>query len=131
MNSGERLIGEHEGLTVDPDGGGGLGSEILHPSNAGAHLTLTATGEDVVSLDDGNEVRGFILDPQGTGGGIEGAAGDTGGGAIDDVRIIDTGTGALSPAWSSTRRAARSTSRSSRSTTAPRPARRADRSACG
>ena len=25
MNSGERLIGEHEGLTVDPDGGGGLG----------------------------------------------------------------------------------------------------------
>ena len=97
MNSGERLIGEHEGLTVDPDGGGGLGSEILHPANAGAHPTLTANNEDVVSLDDGNEVRGFVLDPQGTGGGIEGASGDTGGGAIDDVRIIDTGTAGTQP----------------------------------
>ena len=97
MNAGERLIGEHEGLTVDPDGGGGLGSETLQPANAGAHPTLTATGEDVVSLDDGNEVRGFVLDPQGTGGGIEGASGDTGGGAIDDVRIIDTGTGGTQP----------------------------------
>ena len=35
MNSGERLIGEHEGLTVDPDQGGGLTADTLHPANAG------------------------------------------------------------------------------------------------
>ena len=43
MNSGERLIGEHEGLVVDPDQGGGLTADTLHPANAGAHPTLTAT----------------------------------------------------------------------------------------
>ena len=47
MNSGERLIGEHEGLVVDPDQGGGLTADTLHPANAGAHPTLTATNEDV------------------------------------------------------------------------------------
>ena len=52
----------------------------------------------MVSLDDGNEVRGFNVDPSGTGGGIAGASGDTGGGTIDDVRIIDTGTAGQQPA---------------------------------
>ena len=112
MNSGERLIGEHEGL-VDPDRVAGS-ADTLHPANAGAHPTLTATNEDVVSLDDGNEVRGFNVDPSGTGGGIAGASGDTGGGTIDDVRIIDTGT-AGHAAWRSswTGRPERSTSPSS------------------
>jgi VCBS repeat-containing protein len=98
MNAGERLIGEHEGLVVDPDGGGALDPVVLHPANPGAHPTLTASNEDVIALDDGNEVRGFNLDPSGTGGGIEGAAGDTGGGTIDDVNILDTGTVGTQPA---------------------------------
>ena len=92
MAAGERLIGEHEGLQVDPDGGGSLGTENLHPPNAGAHPTLTATNADVIDLDDGNEIRGLNIDPQGTGGGIAGGTGDTGGATIDDVNITDTGT---------------------------------------
>ena len=97
MNSGERLIGEHEGLVVDPDQGGGLTADTLHPANPGAHPTLTATDEDVIALDDGNEVRGFNVDPEGTGGGIAGAAGDTGGGTIDDVNVVDAGTFGVQP----------------------------------
>jgi hypothetical protein len=94
MNSGERLIGEHEGLTVDPDQGGALTADTLHAASAGAHPTITATSADAVSLDDGNEIRGINVDPDGTGGGIVGASGDTGGGTIDDVNIIDDGTAA-------------------------------------
>ncbi|HEX8084277.1 MAG TPA: tandem-95 repeat protein [Solirubrobacteraceae bacterium] len=103
MNSGERLIGEHEGLVVDPDENrtantnGALTADTLHPANAGAHPTITGTNEDVIQLDDNNEVRGFNLDPAGTGGGIAGATGDTGGGTIDDVNIVDTGTAASQP----------------------------------
>ena len=84
MNAGERLIGEHEGLVV--------GADTLHPANPGFHPTLTALNADVIDLDDGNEVRGLNVDPQGTGGGIAGTAGDTGGGTIDDVNIVDGGT---------------------------------------
>jgi hypothetical protein len=96
MNAGERLLGEHEGLVVDPDGGGPLAAEALHPANAGAKPTLTATNADVIDLDDGNEVRGFVIDPQGTGGGIAGATGDASG-TIDDVDITDTGTAGSQP----------------------------------
>ena len=46
----------------------------------------------MIDLDDGNEVRGLNIDPQGAGGGIAGTTGDTGGGTIDDVNVIDTGT---------------------------------------
>ena len=54
--------------------GGALTADTLHPANAGAHPTLTATNEDVIALDDGNEVRGFNIDPEGTGGGIAGGS---------------------------------------------------------
>ena len=111
MNSGERLIGEHEGLVVDPDGGGALTPDTLHPANPGAHPTLTATNEDVVDLDDGNEVRGFNIDPQGTGGGIAGASGDTGGGTIETSTSSTRARRATSRGWSLTRRRGRSTSR--------------------
>jgi hypothetical protein len=97
MNSGERLIGESEGLVVDPDQGGALTADTLYAAAAGAQPTLTANDEDVVALDDGNEVRGFDIDPQGTGGGIAGGAGDTLGGTIDDVNIVDTGTAGDEP----------------------------------
>ena len=98
MNSGERLIGEHEGLTVDPDGTGSMTADTVHPANAGAHPTLSGTNEDVVALDDGNEVRGFTLNPNGGSSGIAGASGDTLGGTIDDVNIVDTGTAGSDPA---------------------------------
>ena len=95
MNAGERLIGEHEGLGR-PRPAAALARVTLHPANPGAHPTLTATGADVIDLDDGNEVRGFNIDPQGAGGGIAGGTGDVGG-TIDDVNIIDTGTAGTQP----------------------------------
>ena len=76
MNAGERLIGEHEGLTVDADRRWPARGQTLHPANPGAHPTLTDTDADVIDLDDGNEVRGFNIDPQGTGGGIAGSTGE-------------------------------------------------------
>ncbi|MDQ3933344.1 MAG: Ig-like domain-containing protein [Actinomycetota bacterium] len=97
MNSGERLIGEHEGLTVDQDQGGSMTADSLHPANPGAHPTLSALNEDVVDLDDGNEVRGFELNPGGNGSGIAGASGDTGGATIDDVNILDSGVAGIQP----------------------------------
>ena len=63
---------------------------------------MTADNADVIDLDDGNEVRGFNIDPSGTGGGIAGTTGDVSG-TIDDVNIIDTGTSEPSPVSSSTR----------------------------
>jgi hypothetical protein len=92
MNVGERLIGEHEGLVVDPDQGGALTADTLYPANPGAYPTLTSTGAglDVIDLNDGNEIRGFNLDPQSGHGGIQGSSGDTGGATIDDVNIVDT-----------------------------------------
>jgi hypothetical protein len=59
--------------------------------------TLTDTNADVVELDDNNTVRGFVLDPQGTGGGIAGGLGDTGGGTIENVSITDAGTAGTQP----------------------------------
>ncbi len=97
MNSGERLIGESEGLVVDPDGGSALTADTLQPATAGARPSLTATDEDVIALDDGNEIRDFNIDPEGTGGGIAGGSGDTGGGTIDDVNIADDGTAGDQP----------------------------------
>ncbi|HKP89932.1 MAG TPA: tandem-95 repeat protein [Thermoleophilaceae bacterium] len=84
MNSGEKLIGEAADLVV--------GTDTLQTGNAGKRPQLTDTLEDVVGLDDGNTVAGIEVDPSGANSGIAGAAGDTGGGTIDDVRIIDTGT---------------------------------------
>ena len=121
MAAGERLIGEHEGLQVDPDGGGSLGTDTLHPPNAGAHPTLTATNADVIALDDGNEIRGLNIDPQGTGGGIAGGTGDTGGARSTTSTSTTPARPERSPGSSSTERPARSTSATSRSTTT-RPA---------
>jgi hypothetical protein len=84
LKSGQRLLGEVEGLEVD--------SVELAAPVANAYPTLTANGDDVVDLDDGNLVGGFVLDPAGAGGGIAGSAGDTGGATIRDVNIADTGT---------------------------------------
>ena len=50
----------------------------------------------MIDLDDGNEVRGLNIDPQGTGGGIAGGTGDASG-TIDDVNITDTGTAGTQP----------------------------------
>jgi hypothetical protein len=97
MNAGEHLIGEAAGLTFDPDGGGSMPAVDLLAATAGAYPTLSANNEDVVDLDDGNELRGLQLDPQGTGGGIAGAAGDTGVGTIADVKVLDAGTPGTQP----------------------------------
>jgi cadherin-like protein/Big-like domain-containing protein/cadherin domain-containing protein/hemolysin type calcium-binding protein len=89
LKAGQRLIGEAAALTV--------GTDTLHAADAANKPTITDNNADVVDLDDGTEVRGFRIDPQGTGSGIAGAAGDTGGGTVDDVDIVDTGTAGTQP----------------------------------
>ena len=99
MNSGERLIGEHEGLVVDPDSGGALTpTRCTRPTRARTRRSPSTRHDGRRShLDDGNEIRGFNIDPQSGGGGIAGALGDTGGGTIDDVNIVDNGTAGTQP----------------------------------
>lgn len=88
LKSGQRLIGEHTGLQV--------GADTLHPANPGARPTLTATNADVVSLDDDNVLRGLVIDPSGTGGGIAGGSGDNNG-TIAEVNINDGGAAGNQP----------------------------------
>ena len=89
LKANQKLIGEAAVLTV--------GSDTLHGADGANKPSLTDNGADVVDLDDGNEVRGFNIDPQGTGGGIAGSLNDTGGGTIDDVNIVDGGTAGTQP----------------------------------
>ena len=96
MEANERLIGEAVALTLDPDGGGPLTTVTLHPATAGARPTLTATGEDVVTLASGALVSGLELNPTGAGGGIFGGSAVTGS-TIADVTIIDSGTTGTQP----------------------------------
>jgi hypothetical protein len=96
MDANERLIGEVIGLSLDPDGGGPLGTVSLYPATAGARPTLTATNEDVVTLASGATLTGLDLDPSGTGGGISGGTG-VAGATIADVHVTDTGTAGTQP----------------------------------
>jgi methionine-rich copper-binding protein CopC len=89
LEANERLIGEAVNLVV--------GGDTLLTGDPTKRPILTDNNDDVVALDDANEVRGLELDPQGTGGGIAGATGDTGGATIVDVRINDTGTSGTQP----------------------------------
>jgi VCBS repeat-containing protein len=88
MDAGERLIGELSGLTVDPDGDGSLATVDLYPATAGKRPTLTASGEDVVTLASTATVKGLGLDPSGSGGGISGGTG-VNSAVISDVVIDD------------------------------------------
>ncbi|MEO6713080.1 MAG: Ig-like domain-containing protein, partial [Mycobacteriales bacterium] len=96
MNSGERLIGESQPLSLDPDGGGPLALSTLHPGTAGAQPTLTASNEDVVVLASDAVVDGFDLDPAGAGGGISGGVG-TNNVTVGHVNVVDTGTAGTQP----------------------------------
>jgi len=89
LKAGQRLLGEIADLQI--------GSDLLATGTPGNRPTLTASGADVVALDDGNTLRGLEIDPSGAGGGVAGGAGDSGGGTIADVRIIDTGTAGTQP----------------------------------
>ena len=84
LKADQRLIGEAATLQI--------GSAVLHAANAGARPKITDNNADVVALASNNTVRGIEIDPQGTGGGIAGGAGDNGG-TIGDVRIVDTAVG--------------------------------------
>jgi hypothetical protein len=74
-----------------------VGGDTLHTADAVNRPTLTDNNDDVVNLDDGTTVKGVAIDPQGTGGGIAGSSGDTGGGTIDDVIVLDAGTSGTQP----------------------------------
>jgi hypothetical protein len=86
MKANQSLIGEAADLVV--------AGHTLQQAAAAKRPQLTDALEDVVALDDNNTVRGIEVDPAGAFSGIAGASGDTGGGTIADVRIIDTGVAA-------------------------------------
>lgn len=88
MQAGERLVGEHAGLSLDPDAGGPLASQTLHAGTPGAHPTISATNEDVVVLAADTTVQGITADPGGAGGGIAGSGG-IGGVTLVDVNVLD------------------------------------------
>ncbi len=90
LKANQQLIGEVADLVV--------GSDTLHTGVAGKRPTITDNNADVVDLDDNTTVRGLTIDPQGTGGGIAGSTGDTGGGTVENVNIIDTGIAGTQPA---------------------------------
>ncbi|MDX6681437.1 MAG: hypothetical protein QOG94_1476, partial [Solirubrobacteraceae bacterium] len=88
LKANQRLLGETATLQI--------GADVLYAGVAANRPTITDNNADVVSLASGNTVRGVQIDPQGTGGGVAGGAGDAGG-TIDDVRIIDAGTAGTQP----------------------------------
>ena len=96
MDMGERLIGESQPLSLDPDGGSPLPTSSLFAGTAGAQPTLTASNEDVVVLASNAEVDGVDLDPSGTGGGIAGGVG-TSDVTVGHVNIVDTATAGTQP----------------------------------
>jgi hypothetical protein len=89
MKANQQLVGQAADLVV--------GGDTLQQADASKRPQLTDALEDVVALDDGNTVTGIEVDPTGANSGIAGASGDTGGGTIADVRIIDTGVAATAP----------------------------------
>jgi hypothetical protein len=88
MDTNERLLGEANGLTIDPDGGGPLALVPLYAAT-GNRPRMGDIGFDAITLASGAEVRGFDIDPNGNGGGIFGGAGVVGA-TIDNVHIEDT-----------------------------------------
>ncbi|WP_206051759.1 Ig-like domain-containing protein [Nocardioides ferulae] len=88
LKADQRLLGELADLEV--------GGHLLAAGVAGARPIVANAGADVVSLAAGNTVRGLRIDPQGSGGGIAGGAGDAAG-TIADVQIVDTGVAGTQP----------------------------------
>jgi hypothetical protein len=89
MNTGERLLSEGATLTV--------GSDTLHTADAANRASLTNNNADVVTLAGGATVKGFNLDPQGTGGGIFGTGLGATTVALDDLNVVDNGTKGTQP----------------------------------
>ena len=88
-----------------------VGADTLHSADAANKPTITDNNADVVDLDDGTEVRGSGIDPQGTGGGIAGARPATPAAAPSTTSTSSTpAPPAPSRPSSSTQRRARSTS---------------------
>ena len=95
MDANERLVGQHSGLTLDPDGAGATyGTFSLHAASAGARPILTSTVvADVITLASGATVDGVTVDAVNGGGGIFGGTGVSSV-TISNVNITDTGTNA-------------------------------------
>ncbi|HEX8648391.1 MAG TPA: tandem-95 repeat protein [Thermoleophilaceae bacterium] len=86
LKQNQSLIGEAADLVV--------AGTTLQEGDQARRPQLSEVAADVVALDDANTVTGLELDPTGAFSGIAGGPGDTGGGTIADVRIIDTGVAA-------------------------------------
>ena len=92
MAPSERLLGEVNGLTLDPDGGAQPTFTPSSAATANAYPDITNLNANVVTLASGAELRGFSIDPQGTGGGIFGTALGASTVTIDNNKVIDSTT---------------------------------------
>jgi hypothetical protein len=89
MNSGETLLSEAATLTI--------GSDTLHTADSANKASLTNNNADVVTLAGGATVKGFNIDPQGTGGGVFGTGLGSTTVTLDDLNIVDGGTAGTQP----------------------------------
>jgi hypothetical protein len=89
MDTNERLLSEAADLVVN--------STTLHPADSSNRPTITNNNADVVTLAGGTTVRGFTIDPQGTGGGVFGTSLGSTTVTLDNLNITDTGTKATQP----------------------------------
>ncbi|WP_183092703.1 beta strand repeat-containing protein [Nocardioides stalactiti] len=88
LKANQALLGELVDLVI--------GSDTLATGFVNARPRLTNTDADVITLDDNNTVRGVLVNPTGSGGGIAGGTGDVGG-TITDVRIADLSSAGTQP----------------------------------
>ena len=93
MNASQRLIGEARG----PAWSAPTRCSPAEPRRATGRRSPTTNADVDRPRRRQRRSRGLDIDPQGTGGGIAGTTGDTGGGTIDDVNIVDAGTAGTQP----------------------------------
>ena len=90
LKTNQQLLSEAATLTIGPD--------TLHAADAANKASLTNINADVVTMASGTTVRGFNVDPQGTGGGIFGTGfANLSTNTIADVQVTDTATKGAQP----------------------------------
>jgi hypothetical protein len=89
LKSNQKLLSEAADLVI--------GTDTLHTADAANKASLTNNNADVITLAGGTTVKGFNIDPQGTGGGIFGTGLGNTTVTLDDLNVTDGGTKGTQP----------------------------------